>query len=213
MAGRRLAAIVLACLAVAATATAEHYTHISGRVLDASDAGVPEAAISLVNEDTGFRRVTTSQADGTYSITSLQPGAYRIAVRKEGFRTVMRFGLRLESSQPARLNITLPVGSMQDSITVEGSAPLLDAEAATVATQVHRDEIARLPLNGRGVLSLLELAPGTVATPQPVASPVSSRPMASARIRTTSRWTASAGIRESAEAVCPHRPRGGPSPA
>ena len=134
-------------------------------MLDTSDGGIPGAEISLVNEDSGFRRTAHSNPGGEYRITSLQPGGYRIVVRKAGFRTVIRFGIRLDGAEPLRLNVTLPVGSMQDTITVEGSAPMLTSDSATVATLVLHDEMERLPLNGRGVLSLLELAPGTIATP------------------------------------------------
>ena len=93
------------------------------------------------------------------------PGVYKITVRKDGFRTLIRFGVKLSPSQPARADFKLVVGSVQETITVEGSTPLLHGEDASVGTLVGRDEIERLPLNGRGLLGLLELAPGVVVTP------------------------------------------------
>src|ERR1044071_863518 len=129
----RLAAVWIGCLA-ATQAKAGYYSHLSGRILDPSEAGIPDASISLVNEESGFRRAAQSEPDGNYSITSLQPGLYRLLVRKPGFRTVIRFGLRLEAATAARLNVTLPIGSMQDAITVSGVPPLLSGEDATVAT-------------------------------------------------------------------------------
>src|SRR5439155_3585695 len=113
----------------------------------------------------GFRRVTQSQPDGAYVVSSLQPGVYKITVRKDGFRTLIRFGFKLSPSQPARADFKLVVGSVQETITVEGSTPLLHGEDASVGTLVGRDEIERLPLYGRGLLGLLELAPGVVVTP------------------------------------------------
>jgi hypothetical protein len=145
--------------------TAQQYARLTGRILDTSEGAVPEAAVAVVNEETGFRRSAESQQDGVYTINSLQPGVYRVTVRKQGFRTVIRFGIRLDPARPIALNFTLPVGSMRDTITVEGSAPLIAKTDPAVATVVPRNEIERLPLNGRGVLSLLEMAPGTVATP------------------------------------------------
>jgi hypothetical protein len=162
---RRRAYALCLCLAVAIPATGQRFTHLSGNILDPSEAGIPRAAISIVHEETGFRRGTESASDGSYSITSLQSGQYRVMVRKEGFRTVIRFGVRLDAGQGARLDLTLPVGSIEDTITVRGETPLVGGGDASVATSIPRQEIEKLPLNGRGVLGLAELAPGAIATP------------------------------------------------
>jgi hypothetical protein len=164
MSGRGACALWLG-LAAALPGWSQQFTHLYGHVLDASESGIPRAAISLVNEETGFRRNAESSDDGSYRITSLQPGHYRIVVRKEGFRMLIRFGVRLDAAQSTQLDLTLPVGSMQETITVEGDAPLVGGGEASVATTIAREQIERLPLGGRGMLSLLELAPGTVATP------------------------------------------------
>src|SRR5213593_1480716 len=98
----RVQALVLACLAGVAPLRAQNYTHVSGVILDASSSSVPGATVTVVNEDTGFRRLTISQPDGGYVVSSLQPGVYKITVRKSGFRTLIRFGVKLSQSQPAR---------------------------------------------------------------------------------------------------------------
>ena len=87
--------------AIVSLAGAESYTHVSGLILDASGASAPGASVAVVNEDTGFRRTTASETDGRYVVSSLQPGMYKITVRKEGFRTVIRLGVRLTPAQPA----------------------------------------------------------------------------------------------------------------
>jgi hypothetical protein len=143
----------------------QEYSHLSGLILDPSDAGVPGTMISAINEDTGFRRIAYSRSDGGYTVASLEPGTYKVTARKAGFVTIIRFGVKIEVSQPARLDFTLHVGSMQETITVEGTQPLLNTEDGSLGTLVARDEIEHLPLNGRGLISLLELAPGTVVTP------------------------------------------------
>jgi len=124
-----------------------------------------DASITVVNEDTGFRRSAISSSDGVYVIASLQPGVYKITARKEGFRTVIQFGVRLEVARAARCDFTLPLGSVQETITVEGTQELLNKVDASVGTLISREWIERLPLNGRGLLGLLEMAPGTVVTP------------------------------------------------
>jgi hypothetical protein len=158
-------AAALGCLAVAAPLAAQRYTQLSGAILDPSEAAVPGASVTAVNQDTGFRRFAQSQPDGAYRFPSLEPGIYKITVRKEGFRTVVRFGVRLDALRPARLDFNLPVGSIEETITVEGTAPLLDAGEVSPGTVIARNEIERLPANGRGLLALLDLSPGALVTP------------------------------------------------
>ena len=161
----RVLALFLFYLVVLARLHAQPYSHLSGIILDASLASVPGAMVTVVNEDTGLRRVATSQSDGGYVVSSLQPGVYKITVRKPGFRTMIRFGVKLTESQPARADFKLVIGSVQETITVEGSAPLFNTEEASVSTVVGRDEVDHLPLDGSGLLGLIGLVPGAVVTP------------------------------------------------
>ncbi|HEV2690308.1 MAG TPA: TonB-dependent receptor, partial [Bryobacteraceae bacterium] len=147
------------------TLAADNSAQISGVILDASNASVQGAMITVVNEDTGLRRVVTSQPDGAYLVSSLQPGVYKITVRQPGFRTMIRFGVKVGEAQAARADFKLVVGSLQETVTVEGSAPLLQHDEISTSTEVTRDEIENLPVNGGGLLTLLEFAPGTVVTP------------------------------------------------
>jgi len=161
----RFPALVLAVFTATLPTLADNYSHVSGLIVDPSAASVPGATVTVVNEDTGLRRVAQSQSDGGYIVSSLQPGVYKITVRKPGFRTMIRFGVKLTESQPARADFKLVVGSLQETVTVEGSAPLLSSDDVSVSTLVNRDEIEHLPLNVGGLLTLLELAPGTLVTP------------------------------------------------
>lgn len=161
----RVLALFLFYLVVLARLDAQPYSHLSGVILDASLASVPGAMVTVVNEDTGLRRVTTSQPDGVYVVSSLQPGVYKITIRKPGFRTMIRFGVKLTESQPTRVDFKLVIGSVQETITVEGSAPLFNTEEASVSTVVGRDEVDHLPLDGSGLLGLIGLVPGAVVTP------------------------------------------------
>src|ERR1051325_11103197 len=159
---------VLALLALsAATVVAQREAELYGRVLDTSYGGIADVAITVTNQDTGFRRVTRSEPGGAYTVGSLQPGAYKITVRKEGFKSQARFDVRLAAATPARADFVLSVGSIEESITVYGNPPLFgrEHEDASTGSRVERDQFERLPLNGRGVLTLLELTPGTNVTP------------------------------------------------
>ncbi len=157
--------LLMAGLAGVWLAPAQQYTHLSGLIRDPSGAVAPGAAVTVVNQDTGFRRVVRSQSNGRYVVAFLQPGLYKITVRKPGFRTLIRYGVKLDAGQPVQLDFRLVLGSVQEVITVSGRRDSIQAEDASLGTVVGRDWIEKLPLNGRGLLGLLELAPGTVVTP------------------------------------------------
>jgi hypothetical protein len=156
--------IALAAIFVA-LAAAQRYGDLYGRVVDPSEAGIGGAAVTLVNQETGIRRNAVSSADGIYSVGSLPPGLYKITARKDGFRIVVRIGVHVSAASLARADFLLPVGSVEESITVYGNTPLLDRQDASTGSYTERLEIEHVPLNGRGMLTLFELTPGTNVTP------------------------------------------------
>src|SRR5438270_12634943 len=155
----------LALLLLCAFAAAAQRVDLYGRVLDTSEGGIGQADVTAVNADSGFRRMTQSDPGGMYAVGSLQAGTYKVTVRREGFRTLMRFGVRLSPSGATRADFILPVGSIEETITVYGTAPLIGHDDASTGTRVERGDFETLPLNGRGLLTLLELAPGTNVVP------------------------------------------------
>ena len=157
--------LLVAGLAAVWPAPAQQYTHLSGLIRDPSGAVTPGASITVVNQETGFRRVVRSQSNGRYVVAFLQPGLYKITVRKPGFRTLIRYGVKLDAAQPVQLDFRLVLGSVQEVVTVSGSREPIQSEDASLGTVVGREWIQKLPLNGRGLLGMLELAPGTVVTP------------------------------------------------
>jgi hypothetical protein len=146
-------------------ARAQRYAELVGQILDPSEAGISDAVVTVVDEDTGFRRQVLSQPGGMYAVGSLAPGSYKITVRKEGFGTVVQFGVKLSGAAPVRLDFRLPVSPFPDSITVVGTAPTLERQDASTGGQFDFDEVAHLPLNARGMLTLIELIPGTSVVP------------------------------------------------
>ena len=156
-------ALLLFCLF--GTAAAQETATLSGFIWDASSSLVPGARITAVNDETGFRRTADSGSDGIYRFAWLNPGHYKITVRRDGFRTLVEFGLKLDAAQSARADFHLQVGSTEEVVTVTTEPPLFNTDDASVSTLVGRNWIEGLPLNGRGLLTLLQLAPGSVLTP------------------------------------------------
>jgi hypothetical protein len=157
--------LVLALTTLAPASFAQQRAQVSGTITDATGAILAGAQVSVINEANGIRRGTRSNQEGGYAVASLQPGSYKITVRRDGFQTVARLGVDLDKNRTARLDFTLPLGSMQEVITIEGGTPLVNAEDAAVGTIVDRDLVENLPLNGHALQALFDLSPGVVITP------------------------------------------------
>lgn len=155
---------VLALLA-ACCALGQPRAQFSGFVRDTSSAVVQQAAISVLNLDTGIRRSTVSNQEGFYAVSSLTPGQYKITVRKPGFATVAQTGIGLHSMDVGRLDFTLEVGSLRDEITVDSRPTLMNASDGSSGMVTTRNPAEQLPVNGRGLQGLIDLAPGVLTTP------------------------------------------------
>lgn len=131
-----------------------------GTVRDASAAGIAGASLAIRNVNTNETRETQSAEDGSFTLASLAPGTYEIAVTKEGFRTLRERGLELQVDQLARLDLRLEVGSVSETIEVQATIPLLNTENAVKGDVMVTAEIVEMPLNGRDFADLAFLVPG-----------------------------------------------------
>jgi hypothetical protein len=156
--------LLMAAVAVGSV-LAQPKSQLSGFVQDSTGAPVSDAAISVINLDTGVRRSTRSNNEGFYAVSSLTPGQHKISVRREGFQTVARTGIPLHAMDVARIDFTLELGSLHEEITVEDVPALLNTADASYGMVVGQDSAESLPLNGRGLQALIDLAPGVLATP------------------------------------------------
>ena len=154
--------ILLSAIAVRAVMAGQG---LAGSVQDSTGAAMASAMVTAMDEDTGVRRMVQTGPDGGYSIFGVPAGMYRVTVRKPGFQTIVRWGVRVEAATELRLEFVMLVGSMRSVITVQGARPSMNVNDASVGTIVGGDEAVHLPLSGRGVLGVIELAPGVVATP------------------------------------------------
>jgi hypothetical protein len=143
-------------LAAAQTAGA-----IVGRVTDPSSAIVPNARIELIEENTGVAAQTQSGSQGDYTFPTVAPGVYRVTASARGFNTRVLSGIRVFVNQTARLDLSLELGDVATEVTVEGRAPLVQADTSSIGSVVDTNQIVAMPLNGRGtIFPLLALAPG-----------------------------------------------------
>ena len=133
---------------------------ILGSVKDASGSGVPGAAVSIVNTGTNARTEVKADDTGAYSAPLLQPGLYRVEASAAGFKKFLQDGITLQIQQQARVDITLTVGEVTDSVSVSADAALLETTSSTIGKVVDNKRIVNLPLNTRNVYSLIFLTPG-----------------------------------------------------
>ena len=137
---------------------------ITGRVTDPANAVINGASVNAVNLDTnvGYRTITNSV--GQFTMANVVPGSYRLEIAKPGFRTIVRPDIIVHVQDILALNFVLPIGAASEIVTVEGGAPLVNTEDATVSTVIDRRFAENLPMNGRSFQTLILLTPGVVLT-------------------------------------------------
>ncbi len=156
----RLSAVALIGLLLsAAPLVAQTTGSVSGTIKDNSGAVVPGVAVTVENVETKATRTAVSGDSGTYQVALLPPGRYRVRAELQGFRTEER-DLTLVVSQNARFDFAMNLGSLEETITVQAAAPLVDTRDAAMGQVVDQTKIVELPLNGRNFRDLGLIAPG-----------------------------------------------------
>jgi hypothetical protein len=138
--------------------SAQTFGEISGHVSDSTGAVIPAANLTLTNVGTGGVRTTITTDAGDYRFTAVPVGVYKIQATHSGFKTTSSNNVTLQIQQSMRLDFTLEVGAVTDSIEVSATASLLQAENATIGTVVENKAVNELPLNGRNYLGLVALS-------------------------------------------------------
>jgi hypothetical protein len=136
---------------------------ISGRVVDASGALIPRAAVLLMNENTGEHRSATTDASGLFVFLSVQPGRYSVSVRASGFKALDKHGLHLSASERLSAgSLSLEIGSATETVNVQAPPTTVQTESAERSALLDSSELSALMTPGRDVLSLVRLLPGVV---------------------------------------------------
>ncbi len=149
----------LFALLVADRAPAQTLATVTGEVKDISGAAIAGAIVTVKNTGTNGVRMVTSNEDGAYTVPALIPGMYEVRTEKAGFKVSTRAGVELQVQQTARVDVTLEVGQVSETVEITSALPLLTTENATVGTVIEQRRITDLPLNGRNFFSLVALSP------------------------------------------------------
>ena len=148
----------LSILVAAATTWAQLSTaQLSGRVADESGAVLPGVTVTVTQTDTGLARSVVTDENGTYVLPNLPTGPYRLEASLQGFRTYAQTGIVLQVAATPVINVTLGIGSLEETVSVEAAAPLVDVQSAGISDVVDNERILELPLQGRQVTDLIVL--------------------------------------------------------
>ena len=112
---------------------------ITGIVTDTSGAAVPDAKVSIINQDTGAKIVVGTNSAGNYSTPPLPIGTYTMEVEKEGFKHATHPGIVLSGAQSFRQDVKLEVGAVSEMMTVTGASPLVQTSSSELGTTVQED--------------------------------------------------------------------------
>jgi hypothetical protein len=156
---RSIGAVIL--ILTSAVLAAAQDAEIDGKVTDESGAVLPGVTVTATSPALQVpSMVSVTDERGDYRITPLPIGTYTVEYALSGFQTIRREGIRLTVGFDARLDVQLKVGSLQETITVTGAAPVVDTKSTAATTQFTRETIELLPTSRNGIVSLLAQAPG-----------------------------------------------------
>lgn len=138
---------------------------LQGRVLDPQRRAVIGARVVAQEEGTRLRREALSDASGVFTLPELPPGTYTLVTEANGFAARTHTGVVLAVGQHYRLDVSVEVGGLEETVDVSERPELLSSGSSTVDGVIGRTAIDRLPLNGRNFMELAFLVPGNVPTP------------------------------------------------
>ncbi len=139
---------------------------ISGTAKDQSGAALPGVEITATQTDTGTKRTTTTDESGSYLLSNLPIGPYRLEAVKSGFRTYAQVGIVLQVDSNPEIPIALTLGQVNETVEVSANATSVETRSMGVGSVVENQRILDLPLNGRNPTDLIALAGASVQTSQ-----------------------------------------------
>ncbi len=155
------------CVALAQSASAQATQQFVGTVTDPSRAVVSGATVTVHNEGTGEEIVVTTTKAGDYTVPYLKTGVYSVTADKAGFKTLSFTHITLDTDKTAKIDFVLTVGSISETVTVSDSGTMIELSKADRGEVIDAERVQEMPTDGRNVLELFELSPGTVNTHNP----------------------------------------------
>ncbi|MFZ0735285.1 MAG: TonB-dependent receptor [Candidatus Sulfotelmatobacter sp.] len=137
---------------------------ITGTVTDPSGAAVTGATATATSVERGINYTATTNDSGLYRISQLPAGSYDLKIEKAGFAVASHPAFVLTVNQVARIDITMKVGQMSETVEVTSAAPVMETQTTQVDTIINAATNDNMPLASRNYVQLTLLAPGAVTT-------------------------------------------------
>jgi len=150
------------CWGAALGSAQTSYGAVVGTVTDTTGASVDGATVTLKNDGTGGAQRAETGEGGTYSFIDLNPGSYTLTVVEQGFQSSRRSQVDVQIGGFTRVDVTLQVGSVTQTMTVNSGAGDLHTDSATLDGVIEGQQVVEAPLNGRNVNNLLDFVPGVI---------------------------------------------------
>src|SRR5688572_26492902 len=155
----RLALGALFILSLApGVARAQATAQINGTVADSSGGVLPGVTVIAIQTETGFRREAVTDEAGAYALLNLPIGPYRLEASLAGFRTYAQTGVVLQVNANPVIPVTMQLGSLEETVSVEASAPLVETRNPAIGAVIENEAVEALPLEGRNPVMLVMMA-------------------------------------------------------
>jgi len=151
---------VFVLTAISSIAAFAQTATILGTVTDPSGSVVPSATITVTNTATSAKRVVQSNSAGSYTAPELPIGPYSVIAEAPGFKRYERTGITLDSNDVVRVDPTLQVGQVNESVTVEAQAVKVESDSSEISDLISGKQVEELAINGRHMAALAILTPG-----------------------------------------------------
>src|SRR5438093_4588172 len=142
-----LVGLVISLFASTGNLRAQVTAQISGTAKDQSGAVLPGVEIRATQSETGTSRTSVTNETGSYVLSNLPIGPYKLEAALPGFRTYARTGIVLQVDSNPVINVTLEVGQVAETIEVQSNAVAVETRSTSVGQVVETTRINELPLN------------------------------------------------------------------
>ncbi len=150
----------VASLMVAACYGQFETASVLGTVFDAHSGAIPQARVSLQNVETGTSQAALTDGNGNYQFLEVRLGRYRVVAEAPAFKKVETPEFKVDVGARQRVDVTLPVGNVTETVQVQGAAAVLEPDSSDRGQVVNSAAVVDLPLNGRSNAALTLLSPG-----------------------------------------------------
>jgi hypothetical protein len=140
---------------------------IRGRITDPTGVAIPDAQVTVINQDTGFTRAMRSNEEGYYVFANLPLGTYQVTIQKQGFATEQHPGIVLDAGTDAVVDAQMQVGSVSTEINVTNNAPVIEPARVDTGRTIDHQAVDNLPLTSRNPYNFILFQPGVSGHPNP----------------------------------------------